>query len=158
VFPVGGGPTVWCGIDQSFLQPQLSPDGTLIASPTPGASTQSTNIYKNGTLATAVPGSEVGWLDSGRLLALTFDAHNNYVGSAIYDPLGNLLASSPIPDIYAFNVAAPNTIYSPLLNQILSLTSGAPTWVSANASIRVGAISSSQVIFASGSLVLAQPY
>jgi Putative Ig domain len=165
-FSATSGSSIWCGVNSSFLAPQVSPDGTLIASPVgPGDSTDSTNIYKNGVLVTAVPGWAIGWLDNGRLLAIIFSVYLNYTGSVIYDPLGNVLATSPIPDIYAFNVATTNSIYSPELNQILSLTTGAPTWVSGNASltqspygVSQGAITGSQVIFTSGSLVLAQPY
>jgi len=39
-----------------------------------------------------------------------------------------------------------------------SLTTSAPTWLSGNSSTGVGALSGSQVVFASGNLVLAQPY
>ena len=158
VFPINGGASIWCGIDTTFLDPQLSPDGTLIAVQNGGGSADSTNIYKNGVLATAVPGWAIGWLDNGRVLAITFDAKNNYTGSVIYGPLGNVLATSPVPEMYAFDVATPNTVYSPELNAIVSLTTGAPTWASANSARRMGAITNSQVIFASGSLVLAQPY
>jgi len=164
-FPAAGGSSIWCGLDSSFLTPQLSPDGTLIASQIQSGTTDSTDIYKNGTLVTSVPGWAIGWLDNGRLLAITYDSKNNYTGSVIYGPTGTVLASSPIPDIYSFDVATSNSIYSPALNQILSLTTGAPTWASGNArltdgaiGVSMGAIAGSQVIFTSGSLVLAQPY
>jgi hypothetical protein len=167
-FPTNGGASIWCGVDTSFLTPQLSPDGTLIASHatgTTGASSDSTNIYKNGVLVTAVPGWATGWLDNGRLLAITFNVGINYIGSVIYGPTGNVLATSPLPDIYTFNVVTSNSIYSPELNQILSLTTGAPTWESGNAKltegaigVSLGAIAGSQVVFTSGNLVLAQPY
>jgi hypothetical protein len=85
--------------------------------------------------------------------------------SVIYDPNGKVLATSPIPDIYTINVATSNSVYSSQLNEILSLTTGAPTWASGNArltqganGVSQGAIAGSQVIFTSGSLVLAQPY
>jgi hypothetical protein len=167
-FPASGGSSIWCGVDASSLGPDLSPDGTLIALHTMGTtapSSKGTNIYKNGTLVTAVPGWSIGWLDNGRLLAVTNDSSNNYTGSVIYGPTGTQLASSPIPDIYEFNGVTSNSIYSPTLNEILSLTTGAPTWASGSPLLTqgamgpsLGAIAGSQVIFTSGSWVLAQQY
>jgi len=166
-FSVSSGASIWCGVVSSFLvpeisAPQVSPDGTLIAAQVEaGNSSVSTNIFKNGVLVTAVPAWAIGWLDNGRLLAITY----SYTGSVIYDPRGNVLAKSPIPEIGAFTVATTNSIYSPQLNEILSLTTGAPTWASGNAllpegtdGVSGGAITGSQVIFTSGALVLAQPY
>ena len=166
-FPAGGGSGIWCGADASSLEPDLSPDGTLIALHTTGNAgpqTNATNIYKNGTLVTAVPGWSIGWLDNGRLLAVTNDSRNNYTGSVIYGPTGTVLpANPPIPaNVNEFDVVTSNSIYSPTLNEILSLTTGAPIWASGNASLtdnpNQGAIAGSQVIFTSGPLVLAQPY
>jgi hypothetical protein len=52
-----------------------------------------------------------------------------------------------------------NRVYSPELNSILGLTTGAPIWKSGNSSLtRIGAISGAQVVFASGGFVLAQPF
>jgi hypothetical protein len=165
-FPASGGSSIWCGADASALGPDLSPDGTLIALHTTGNTgpqTNATNIYKNGTLVTAVPGWSIGWLDNGRLLAITNDSRNNYTGSVIYGPTGTVLANPPLPaNIDEFDVVTSNSIYSPLLNEILSLTSGAPTWASGNPLLTDGqsrsAIAGSQVVFTSGALVLAQPY
>jgi hypothetical protein len=167
-FPAAGGASIWCGIDPSFLEPQLSPDGTLIASHatgSTGASSNSTDIYKNGVLQTSVPGWATGWLDNGRFLAITLNVGINYTGSVIYSSTGTVLAKPALPDIYTFNVVTTNSIYSPELNQILSLTTGSPTWESGNAllsdgaiGVSMGAIAGSQVVFTSGALVLAQPY
>jgi hypothetical protein len=170
-FSASSGASIWCGVVSSSLvpeisSPQVSPDGTLIAAQVEmGNSSVSSNIFKNGVLQTAVPAWAIGWLDNGRLLALKYSLSTDYTGSVIYDPLGNVLAESPIPEIGAFTVATTNSIYSPQLNEILSLTTGTPTWASGNASLPEGtdglsgsAITGSQVIFASGSLVLVQPY
>ena len=170
-YSVSSGSSIWCGVVSSSLvpeisAPQVSPDGTLIAAQVVlGNSSTSTNIFKNGVLVTAVPAWAIGWLDNGRLLTLDYSFSTDYTGSVIYDPLGNVLAKSPIPQIGAFTVATTNSIYSPQLNEILSLTTGAPTWASGNASLPEGtdglsgsAITGSRVIFTSGSLVLAQPY
>ena len=56
------------------------------------------------------------------------------------------------------NVVTPESIYSPELNIIVSLTSGATAWMSGNTARQLGAVTGSQVIFASGSRVLVQPY
>jgi hypothetical protein len=148
----------WCATNPSYQGVQLSPDGTLIAASTSMDSSGSTSIYKQAVLATAVPGWAVGWLDDGRLLAITVDSKDNYTGAVLYGPTGSVLAKAPIPEIYSMDVVTPESIYSPELNIIVSLTSGATTWVSGNASRRLGAVTPSQVIFASGSRVLVQPY
>ena len=69
-----------------------------------------------------------------------------------------MLAKAPIPEFYTMNVVSPTSVYSPELNIIVSLTTGATAWASGNASRRLGAVTASQVIFASGSRVLVQPY
>jgi hypothetical protein len=146
-----------------FFDGQISPDGTLIAASTDLSPAASTNIYKNGTLVTAVPGWAVGWLDNGRLLAITYinqELAAKYDKSVIYDSLGNVLGTPSLPEMHPIQVATPDTLYSPRLNEIVSLTTGAATWASGNPAktLVTGAISGSQVVFPSGSLVLAQPY
>jgi hypothetical protein len=158
VISTTGSTPIWCSTNPVYQGVQLSPDGTLIAASTGIDSAGSTNIYKNAALATAVPGWAVGWLDDSRLLAITFDSKNNYLGSVIYGPTGSVLAKAPIPEFYTMNVVSPTSVYSPELNIIVSLTTGATAWASGNASRRLGAVTASQVIFASGSRVLVQPY
>src|SRR5581483_10621346 len=64
VSSISSGTTIWSdtGADRN-LPIQLSPDGTLIAvsNGSVGQST-GTNIFQNGTLATAVPGFGIGWI------------------------------------------------------------------------------------------------
>ncbi len=163
VLPVTGGAPIWCDTSRLFYDVQLSPDGTLIAASTILTPAASTNIYKNGTLVTAVPGWAVGWLDNARLLAITYinrEPASKYDKSIIYDSLGNVLGTPPLPEMHAIQAATPDTLYSPSVNEIVSLTTGAVTWASGNSAkgFVTGAISGSQVIFPSGSLVLAQPY
>jgi hypothetical protein len=161
---------------------------TVAVSSGPATYGTATDIYNNGTLTTAVPGWAVGWLDSGRLLVEQFaeippppslpggQTTVVYVGSSIFSPTGTNLGSSPIPQIQNPQMLTSDSIYSPQTNTITSVTSGTTLWASANASSAesscivtynnpntcnvtyAGAASGSQVIFALGNLVLAQPY
>jgi hypothetical protein len=160
----------------------ISPGGSTVAvsSGRPTAGT-ATDIYNNGTLTTAVPGWAVGWLDSGRLLVEQFallppppsipgGTTVLYTGGAIFSPSGTNLGSSPIPPLQNPQVLAGDSIYSPQTNTITSVTSGSTLWASADAfcilslnspgcsATNAGAASGSQVIFALGNFVLAQPY
>jgi hypothetical protein len=162
----------------------ISPIGSTVAvSSGPATYGTATDIYNNGTLTTAVPGWAVGWLDSGRLLVEQFaeippppslpggQATVVYTGGAIFSPSGTNLGSSPIPPLQNPQVLAGDSIYSPQTNTITSVTTGLTLWASADAfcilplnldsfcnAVNVGAASGSQVIFALGNLVLAQPY
>ncbi len=93
-----------------------------------------------------------------------------YTGGAIFSPSGINLGSSPIPQIQSPQVLTSDSIYSPQTNTIMSVTSGATLWASADAfcifalnsppcnAANAGAVSGSQVIFTLGNLVLAQSY
>ena len=161
----GGAPT-WS--DTSHItqtEPvHLSPDGTLVAvssgspdSNSGGAIT--TNIYQNGTIVTSLSGWAVGWLDNSRLLVNNYSTNQPvYLGANIYGPTGTQLASPPIPELRSIQLVTSDLVYAPSINQILSLTTGAPTWVSGDATVGLGAVAGSEVVFLSGNLVLAQPY
>jgi hypothetical protein len=150
---------------------EFSPDGTLVAAPS-GGNIPTTTIYTNGALTTAVNGGAVGWLDNARLLVDNFKYEDEngipfYDGTTIFSPSGTNLGSAPIPQIQSFQVVSSDSIYSPQTHTIFSVTTGATTWmsadescsgVSAGACIVAGAVSGTQVIFAIGNLVLAQPY
>jgi Putative Ig domain len=165
-----GGATVWCGTG-TYTSVQLSPDGTLIAASSGGPrelpqTAANTNLYNNGTLVSAFPALAAGWLDNGRLLGDTYSSQLTIVGypfhtSVIYDSTGNVLGNPPLPEILSLDVVSTNTFYSPNSNVIYSVTTGSPTWMSGNGgrtNTQAGAIGGSQVIFASGALVLSQPY
>jgi hypothetical protein len=123
----------------------------------------------------------VGWLDNTRLLVEQFAEIPNspsvpgppavvYSGASIFSPAGTNLGSSPIPQIQSPEILTSNSIYSHQTNTITSATSGSTLWASADAfcilslnspacnATNAGAASGSQVIFALGNLVLAQPY
>jgi hypothetical protein len=167
-----GGAPLYC-VTGNLL---FSPDSTLGAIPSgPTLSNLgSTNVYKNGTLVTAVPGVAVGWLDNNRLLV------NNYIvesqsstiinsGTTIYDAAGSMVGTTPFPGMDPFQVvsAANSTVYDFTNNSIVSLTAGTTIWASGNlarASDSNGGfgptsgVTATQVIFASDTLVLAQAY
>jgi hypothetical protein len=64
------GTPLWCATIVGNAQ--ISPDGTLIAAAASQfrGSTNTTSIYKNGSLVGTMLGTSVGWLDNARLLAV----------------------------------------------------------------------------------------
>ncbi len=105
-----GGAALYClftGISNAFSPGCFSPspDGTLVAIGGPSSDGNGgTNIYKNGTLVTAVPGGAFEWLDNERLLVSEGPTSENLQVLEpdifkIYDSLGNLLgnAATTIP-------------------------------------------------------------
>jgi hypothetical protein len=185
---VTGGTPIWCAPTAVPTGPttvQLSPDGTLLAiSAGPALSGTTTSIFPISapTSAVTVSGWVVGWLDNARLLAEQFatlttppsgpgggQSYLAYEGADIFSSSGANLGSAPIPQIQNFQVVSGDSIYSPQTNTIVSLTTGAPSWISGDAycygcdiiaypAVTTGAITGSQVIFALGHLVLSQPY
>jgi hypothetical protein len=123
-----------------------------------------TVIYKNGTLATAVPGSGIGWLDNNRFLAYDLDAHGNPTGLTVYDSSGATLTHGPLITLAAgqsgaIQIVGPDTFYDSLQNAIF--TESPPwssTWTTVSPSNGVGAVAGSRVVFWSGHQVLSQPY
>jgi hypothetical protein len=174
----GGTPFWFQESPATVYQPVLlSPDGTLVAVsnqlPRTGAGVStSTNIYKNGILSTSLSGWAAGWIDNGRLLVNNYDPNSGgdgrYIGSNIYGPTGTVLASPSIPELLSFQVVtpqvtAPDLLYSPSFNSIISLSSGAVTWMSGSpaggsANVFEGAVAKDQIVFQSGNLVLAEPH
>jgi hypothetical protein len=157
---------LWCGTATGYGAVQLSPDGTLIAASSQGLPSPSTSLYKNGVLVGAIPGLPVGWLDNSRLLVNNYVVNNNvpgaatYTGATIYDSLGNPGSTLSLPELSVIEPLTANALYAPRTNAIMSLTNGATTWASGDASldIGIGTVAGTQVIFASGTSVLAQPY
>jgi hypothetical protein len=176
----GGANTVQVSPDGTLVAASTTPalSGTLtsivpIAAPTMPVAT--------------VSGWVVGWLDNSRLLAEQFAEAPPppnlpggqptlvYQGADIYSSSGTNLgsAATPFPQIQSLQAVTSDSIYSPQTNTIVSLTTGMPIWISGDAfcspfemdcnpaippPVTSGAITGSQVIFALGPLVLAQPY
>lgn len=170
VIAIAGGTPIVCDTSNTDSIAQLSPDGTLVAISTPPSVSGSTKIYKNGTLVTAVPGQVVGWLDNTRLLLDNYASDGTPTGMTIYDSSGNKVGTSPV--VLADPMADPvqitpgsTMLYEPDFNTIVSLTSGATVWASANdaagesaATGNSSALTGTQVVFSSNNRVLAVPY
>jgi hypothetical protein len=167
---VASGTQILCVTAGSPNTAQVSPNGTLVAvssGPDPGATT---DIYTNGTLTTAVPGWVLGWLDNTRLLVEQFGVDTDlpgnvpfYESTLIFSSSGTNLGGASIPQLQTLQVLTSDSIYSQQTNTIISVTTGATGWASADPICQAscpnaGAVSGSQVIFASGALVLGQPY
>jgi len=161
----------------------LSSDGSLIAEPLMTIPNQvaGSSIVKNGTLVTAVNGVAAGWIDDNHLLVNNFKPGHVYIppptssaqvkvgvkliyqdpeytGASIFDATGKLLSSAPLPEIDLFQPLAADSIYSPQRNSIVSPTTGAVSWTSADdSSAGEGAVAATVVVFQSGAQVLALP-
>lgn len=160
-------------------RPLLSPDGTLAAIsslPVGFGVTATTDIYKSGTLsASHDSATALGWIDNGRVLIANYDftgAIGRYLGTGVYDPTAALLASTTLPPLALFQVVTPqqtnpDLIYSPELNRIYSISSGAETWTSASPYVGLntgppasvdGVVAGQQIVFISGNLLLAESH
>jgi hypothetical protein len=164
------GAVIWSDSSQSGQPIRLSPDGTLIAASSAQDSTDGgrngtagTNIYRNGTLVTAVPGWPVGWVDNNRILVNSYSGTGAgaYKGSALYDSSGVQLATPSLPELGQnggeIQSAGADSVYDVFWNSIFSVKTGTPTWVSAPGS-GVGAAAGSRIVFVSGNQVFSQPY
>jgi hypothetical protein len=172
VTAANGGPVLWSDTFMTGANPfltacaglpvRLSPDGSGVAVSNNLSATSGTNIYSNGTLVTAVPGWVVGWLDNNRILVNNYMMMNGampqYLSSAIYSSTGAKLAAPALPQLLSLDVVSADSVYDPGSNAIYSTTTGMTIWSSASATLRVGAIAGANVVFASGSQVLVQPY
>lgn len=163
VTPTSGSPTLWT--DMSYPEPiLLSPDGTLVAvSMRPRLSSSITNIYKNGALVTAVAGFGVGWIDNNQLLVDRYVPPSRfpgavYVGTTIYDATGSPLATPNLPELQSFQTVTPDTVYSPALNQIFSLTTGAATFTGSEPLSGSAAVSTGFVTYVTGTRVVVESY
>jgi Putative Ig domain len=168
VTAITGGPVIWSDTPSSAIEPLqvppplLSPDGTLIAAAndtrTPSAVT---NINRNGTAVTVVPGFAVGWIDDGDLLVDTYTILGlgdviTYNGCSIYSSTGTLIASPPLPEIMNFQTVSSGLIYTPDSNTIYSTSTGSATWTSIYPYGGVGATAAGDVVFLSGARVVVQ--
>jgi hypothetical protein len=154
---------------------RVSPDGTLIATSQTGSPPPKdlgTDLLHNGTLVTHFAGLPAGWLDDGRLLVNTYVdtsfplIHPTYAGCRIYGPDGSATgAACPLPfEVSGFQSVTDDTIYVPSANSILTVSTGAVGWMSADPFARaatpsaLGAVAGSHIIFVSGTDLLAQSF
>jgi len=143
----------------------LSPDGTVTAidgAETTPPTVPGVNLYTNGSISGAVPGSMAGWLDNGRLVV------NRYVPGVMIDSFdfdhvdvisttGVVQASLDIPMMNGIQPVGPNAFYSQDQNAIFDATTGKILWSSPLSTRGVGAVSGSNVVFATGSLLRIEP-
>jgi hypothetical protein len=174
-----GGSTLWCDKTGNVGEVQLSPDGSTIGASPPyhGASPSyqagvATNLYRNGTLTTAVTGWVVGWLDNSRLLTIERQCavpsciETIYVGSNIYDSSGTKTSSPALPELLSLQAISSTSvfgrspggtfgIYSEVTGAALSLSG---SQLNGAFSRGPSAVGGSEVVFQLGNLVLAEPY
>lgn len=163
----------------------LSPDGTFIAAvqtdgiPTQGASFPVTNLYHNGTLVTAFSnGFPAGWLDSNRLLMNNYTSTPEgiysivrYAGCGLYGPDGKATgaACGLTKEVTELQPVTSDTIYAAQFNQIVSVSSGAATWMTGDPFFWSSAVHTSDlpppaalagayVVFVSNTDLLTQPF
>lgn len=175
---VPGGAPLWSqnvslpvtGSTPPFDRPiRLSPDGTLVAVSSDNLvdinAQTGTNIYKNGVLVTAVSGWATGWLDNTRLMTNVFQMADPNGGShavtacGLFDNTGHALSCpATLPQLRNLVPVSSDLIYSPERNAVFSVTSGAQTWASGNATRGIGAVAGSRIVFASDAHILWETY
>ena len=159
--------------------PLLSPDGTLaaVASIDGSSNTQTTNIFKNGQLVSAVDGMAVGWLDNNILLAqkFTLDKNNNLqLSSTTIDSAAgatvSTLSATALPILLLPATVAPtqqlpqfpssSTVYDANTNAIYSLIDGTVVWQgpASHPPGMVGAVSGSTVVYSLEHEIQMAPY
>lgn len=134
--PATGGSAIFSStgtIASGYAPPiRISPDGTLIAASTDQFQTPNaqTNIVQNGAALTSVTGIPAGWIDDGHLLVDIYAPNPAnvqnivYSGCSVDSPSGQSTGSCNLPEVRVFQTVTSDTIYSPNLAEILSVSSG----------------------------------
>jgi len=151
----------------------LSPDGTEVAtspnSSPDGRTLPGTDLYANGVLVTAVNGFPAAWLDNDRLLVNAYAntsigvlPNYTYIGCILYSPDGKPTgAACALPmALLGLQSVTTDAVYAPQKNQILSVSTGAGSWLSGDPTLNYpfGAIAGGNVVFISNIDLLAQPF
>lgn len=166
----GGSPvftdTIACNYVSDCPRVFLSPDGTYVAAATTtNPVTHTTNLYENGVLVQAVPGSPIGWQTDDLVLVNIFGHRPGIAGFAVvetrlYDRTGQLRRSFVPPTVIErsrVQAVGAESLYLAELNAIYSTVSGALQWSSANSTRQVGAVAGGYVAFASGADIRIEP-
>jgi hypothetical protein len=166
VIPIMGGAPFYCDTTGLLSNVQVSPDSTLLAAEQQASSSSpTTNIYKNGTLISAVPGTPITWIDNNDLLLDQYPLDDpTNPPMAIYTSSGALVGNgAPSRSIGCDSYTACQIVSSGLIytsgDTIQSYITGSTTWESADYNpAGVGALAGSQIIVPSSVYVLALPY
>jgi hypothetical protein len=157
VFPVTGGAPVWTGqsIDEGSLETvKLSSDGRYMAVPF----NDSTEIWLDGTLMTAIPGRVAGWLGGNRLITRHFEDNEGwfYSNSTLRDATGASLGDIPgLPDLHDFQLVGESSIYSADTNTIYAIPAGTIEWQGPRST--KGAVVGDRVIYLFNQRVVSEP-
>ncbi|WP_437973827.1 hypothetical protein WMF11_34955 [Sorangium sp. So ce295] len=156
--------------------PVISPDGRhyLVTDEATGDGCGFTQFYEDGVLVNAVPGCAVGWLDDTRALVQTYTRNfltNRWElqASTLYDELGNVIATPPLPRItlapkdytvdygkpaYGMVPVSPTAIHARYERAIYDIKTGATLATLPEASVIAG----SSVVYPCGNAICAAPY
>ncbi|WP_437730521.1 hypothetical protein [Sorangium sp. So ce1335] len=156
--------------------PVISPDGRhfLVTDEAIGDGCGFTQFYVDGVLVNAVPGCAVGWLDDTRALVQTYflnflTSRWELQASTIYDELGNVIATPPLPRItlapsdytadhgkpaYGMVPISPTAILARYERAIYDIETGATLATLPEASVIAG----SSVVYPCGNAICAAPY
>ncbi|MBS0418934.1 MAG: putative Ig domain-containing protein [Proteobacteria bacterium] len=120
---------------------------------------ESVQIFNGTTLTGAIDGYAVGWIDASHLLVNTYKLANQsgvqFVSAAIFSPTGTKIADSPLPELAGLQPLAADSIYAQDLNEIISPTTGAVSWMAPLPNSKLGAVAGSSVVFVSGTSLVA---
>jgi hypothetical protein len=180
--PTGGSPiysktVATLAFGDDAMPMRLSPDGTLFATSQLGSVTDEnippgTNFFRNGTFITAIAAWPVGWLDNSRLLVNEYTLNNHgsvpvmmYSRCSLYGPDGVATGQAcALPlELQDIQPVSTDIVYEPHTNFMYSVSSGKASWHSGDAPglqrfPPTGAVAGSNVIFVSGTDLLAQGY
>ena len=158
--------TISCSSTTDCPRIFLSPDGTYVASGNgTNPVTHATNLYENGVLVQAVPGSAIGWQTDDLVLVNIFGNRPGVSGYSVvearlYDRSGQLRRSFVPPTVISrsrVQAVGAESLYLAESNAIYSTVSGALLWNSANRARGVGAVAGGYVVFASGADIRIEP-
>ncbi|MGH8218713.1 MAG: hypothetical protein ACREUT_09140 [Steroidobacteraceae bacterium] len=150
---------------------RISSSGTNFATSTAsnpqGLCAIGTDIYQGDTLAAAVSGFPVGWIDDGHLLVNGYSTYDpatgkggTYIACTLYDPSGQSVGACMLPEVLQFQSVSPDSLYAINLNSVVSVSTDEVTWSSGNPELSgsAGTLAGSHVVFVSGARVIAQTY
>jgi hypothetical protein len=168
-YPVTGGAATFTGncaaLYMSTNASTIACAGVAGSRPQDPQFPDSTRLYNNGALVTALTGVAVGWVDDGHLLVNNYADNSGQVtfqGVSIYGPMGTVLSTPGLPEMLQPQPVTASSVYTPTANAIVSVTDGHVIWLSPDtvnyiggAVLSPGAVAGNNVVFASGAQVIA---